>query len=225
MIISHVLSAFLSLVHSGIKNQGFPIFDEIVYAPDLIWDEEPRKVCVSNDFQLKIETDQNNWLIMIWNREALKVSDTQARKFVPIRNSDGKTLHARYGDLNVSLAFICTSIYMLEGVEEYLLTNDYRINYFVNVPNLGDIGVAVKDWNVGSLVKDDLTNYGSVVTLTITATIGFPVAVPDPGTVSLIYYPCLDIYIEDGGGVMKIPKSYTGKTDLNFIVESEYEKG
>jgi len=226
MIISSVLNTYLQSVHTEISGQGFPIFSEIIYEPTLAWDAEARVVTVRSDVDLKVQTGDPNWLVMLWNREVLIPSEVQGRKFIPVRHSDGKTFKARYGDLQVSIAFVSSSIYMLEGLEEFLLVRDPRSSFQVTVPEIGEIVSIVKEWTPTSISKEDLDNYGSLVILTCNVVLGFPVAIPDPGTASLIYYPRYKIYLEtyDGSGVQAVPKLYPGRTTIEVVPESTYEK-
>lgn len=178
MIIGKALQYLFTNLISDITADGFPIISEVLYSPQLHFNPELRKYIIANDIQFKNTTGLENWIGLIWNREIIKPSQDIPKRLTAhtenIVAKTGKTYNARMAETQVSLAFVGSSLAMLETLEENLLARNNRISYEVTT-DLADITVSIREFELASITKEDTTTYGSLATLVCNCVLTFPV--------------------------------------------------
>ena len=178
MIIGKAIGFFLQNMVTKISADGFPIVSEILYSPQLHFNPELRKYIIDQDVSFKDTTGLENWIGLIWNREAIKPSqDIPKRLTLYTENivaKTGKTYRARIAEAQVSMAFVGTSLAMLETLEEDLLASNTQISFEVTT-DLVDIVTSVREFELTSITKEETTTYGSLATLGCNAVLTFPV--------------------------------------------------
>jgi len=101
----------------------FPVAD-IRFDPTLEFFSEwgtQRRITAAIDEDLQAQKKARNWLLVLWNRQAIKKSE--GRHNTVAAATEGLTtrkFHMRRVTVDVTYAFISPSLDMLEGVEEWL---------------------------------------------------------------------------------------------------------
>lgn len=174
MITSYVISAYFLQMKTRLA--GIPFYDKVIYSPTL--DNTAgtvRRQYVGLDKALKDVSKNNNWVIIFWSREALKKSQYQARRFDMLTGMTNSKADTRISDISLSVNYTSSSPLMLESVEEAFLTFEPNFSFDVDMGEYGIIKASVNNFDTGSFTKEDPTTLGSLVTLSTTLTLTFPV--------------------------------------------------
>lgn len=180
MITSKIIYDYLVDIRTQLYNQDIPILDEIKYDPNTTFDPALRKILVDQDLSFKTTENVDNIVGMLWSREPIQKGTAISRKFNAYINSIPPTyltdkFKATLVELPLTIALISSSADYLEEIEEYFLTSDIYNKITVTIsPEIGNIDVAVKDFVVNSLTAEDTNTYGSIMAISITSTLSYP---------------------------------------------------
>ena len=174
----------------------------IIYSPNLTWDADLRKHIVKDDIVFYADTSTSNWIGTLWNREPIRKSDLQGQREFKAMIKEGARLpnpvakgyNARMIDLSMQLLLVSPSLYILEAVEEQLVTTEQRVALTIDYGDpIGELDMDVKEFEVNSITKEDKATYGTVATMGVTVMLNYYVMVPSED-VPLIGIINVDIY-------------------------------
>jgi len=154
---------------------GIPFFDKVIYSPGLQFDGNVRRRTVQVDKSLKDATSNNNWVVIYWSRDVLKRSQYQGRRFSTLTGMSTSNADTRIGDIALSVNYCSSSALMLESVEEALLTFENNFAFDVDMGEFGVIRASVNNFDTGGFTKEDSATLGSLVTLSTTLTLTYPI--------------------------------------------------
>lgn len=180
MITTKVIYDYLVGIRTELYNQNIPILDEIKYDPNTTFDSALRKILVDSDVAFKTAENVDNIVGMLWSREPIQKNTVLGRQFSAYINNvppeyTSDEYKAMLVELPVTIALISSSADLLEEIEEYFLTSEMYKKLTVNIsPTIGDIEVSIKDFSVTSLTAEDMNTYGSIMAISITSTLNYP---------------------------------------------------
>lgn len=180
MITTKVIYDYLVGIRTELYNQEIPILDEIKYDPNTTFDSALRKILVDSDVAFKTAENVDNIVGMLWNREPIQKNTVLGRQFNAYINNLPPTYtsneyRAVLVELPITIVLISSSADLLEEIEEYFLTSEMYKKITVNIsPTIGDIDVSIKDFSVSSLTAEEMNTYGSIMAISITSTLSYP---------------------------------------------------
>ena len=77
MMTSKVILAFLTELRSRLN--GFPLIEKNFYDTGMSFDPRVRKYIISNDLFLETTLGTEDWVALVWNRDALRISQVYQR--------------------------------------------------------------------------------------------------------------------------------------------------
>jgi len=228
MITSLVLNTYFNILRN--KLTGFPLFSEFVYAPDLAFDPKVREYIVKSDVNFKSTTGLDNWVAVVWNRELAKKSVYQSRRF-NLSNKSGNVADlgdARLVDISLNLNYISTSLTLLEGFEEIFIPTDNNIDFDVNLGERGYVTASVNNFELISLTKESNETLGSLVTLSTSQSITYPLIyfgnVDNSSLITGLQGTSLDIFnniaITDQIKVVTTDSTLVGKLLTMYVIKN-----
>jgi len=163
----------------------FPIDTFYVYDESLDFAERAIQYITRKGPYSKLEgVVPEKWVILIWNRGSLIKSPTNGRAMdISIPSEvDGRIAGIskfRMADLDITCKFVTNSIEMAEDMEEYLhVLAEESISFGFNNPIFGDFRASASPGATTDFEKETTSEYGSVSSVTLNASISFPVVLP-----------------------------------------------
>ncbi len=172
-----------------IKNNSLPIFPiepMFVYDESLDFSERAIQYITRKGPYAKIEgAVPDKWVILIWSRGSLIKSPTNGRPMeISLPSADdSETLVGiskfRMADLDVTIKLVTNSIEMAEDIEEYLhVLSEETVSFGFTDSIFGDFRASGSPGATTEFEKETTAEFGSVSSVTLNASISFPVILP-----------------------------------------------
>jgi hypothetical protein len=187
---SIVIDSLFDHIHNRLKY--FPIASftkngrtfKHIYDPNLNFDSKLRENIVFQDIAIKEKEDSSNWIAIVWSREQLVSIKRRKDIYEPNvlrnkRNLESVLYKHKNADLTLNVNFICSSISLCEDLEEHILTHPFEQNFPVEFRHLGTFDANIQTFDITGLSEENYDSFGSIVTLSTTMLISFPLVIAE----------------------------------------------
>jgi len=192
-VVSLACQAFLTTLQSLLSS--YPIYDRVLYDPDLTYDKTLRRYIVSEDIDFKDTQVNKNWVGVLWNREMVTPSEAGRRHVIRGEQVAGQSVKyaGKFAKLKMEFLFISSDMDTLEQIEEFLFVKAFPDETNMTLFSVS-FKVGIQSFELSGFQSLDIEQYGSLSALSGSAGLHFPVVLQEVEASAIILYPLLTIY-------------------------------